>query len=1016
MTRSTSTTGEEDAQHLPGRGNKSDPTSRKRSKGSEPLKHFRSRQALVLLLAIISLVILVVLRDVLSSVPGVLYLATLTLFMVPGYTLSRLVPDERFSGMARLPLSFVLSIGIYGLPAVPFLLLNRTFDEYLLLCGVLLAVSMFMLMYWIMSTAARVRESSEDSQSLFETTLWLPFLGLAAALAYTSSRVVQPPDRDHWAYLAYVREFLSDKPLGLNNPFFGDEVGGFSRIWLDGWLMELAGISRLSGIDPVLLFSNYLAPTLVVASLLVFYGFGKMLFESDGAALLAGSLYALFLIIHLDLSPDSFGGELVQRVTEDKFAARYLLLPMALSLAVAFLRHRRWLYLAIFTFVFWSTGAVHPMLMGILGISLTGFGLVFIFVNRRHPGSWMRMGALAGVMLATITPPAVYLLAIGSPLLSKLETLDQASVAYRLRIWESQDRLLLMGDGGSYIMHPALVLNPVIAAAYLIGVPFLIWRMDRSLSAQLLLGMLLFTPLLVYIPAISTFIGQFIGPWLIYRLAWPIPLAALLTIGWMTWAALEYLGRRLGRLELTNGRYALAPLALVLLLTAVAAPHALAGIRTLDTTDEVSLNEGTCRDPAYEWIQRSVDVQTIVLAPGPESSCVPAYDSMTNVLTYRNQLLAGATDGTASRRSQDAQAFFDSNVITSADLRTLSRHSVGLILVPDASQLNVQLGYLPGFTLVDSPGDRYVVFEVDDAALDVTPALQGNDLLANGEVEAAMETYRQALSGDTSEKVLSYLGLAMAYEELSEPELAAANYEEAASLDEDWPILRTLLAESYERADEVDLSLLALRNGLERFPESVVIRNKLASYLRSQDPEMAIEVLRPVVEKYPEVPEYRIELAKFLAASGKEVAAEEQFSRASRIAPLSAALQEQVAVANRVIGRDHMAIHYYKRALSLEPKNGAHAFSLGTIYAGLAADSPQRDEYFDLAERYLERASEQKPLPGRPELRTTSSISLGDLYMERDRIKDAREAYNRALEVNPDATRAQEKLDELDGQ
>ena len=966
-------------------------------------------------MGLVSLVLAGPLRGVLAPVPAALFLATLGLFLVPGLVLSRLAPGTGFSGAARLPLAFALSTGLYGLPAIPFLVLHRSFGEYLTVCAALLATFLALAVRWALHPPDDATEPSESASSRAEAVLWLPFAGLAAALAYTSSRVVPPPDRDHWAYLAYVREFVGGENLGLYNPFFGDEVTGFSRIWLDGWLMEQAAFSRLSGIDPVSLISNYLNPTLVIVSLLAFYALARVLFENAGAALLTSSLYALFLIFYLELSPDSFGGVLVRRVAEDKFAARYLLLPIALGLAVAFLRYRKWRYLVLFTFVFWSMGAVHPLLMGILGIPLAGFGLTFVLVNRREPGSWMRMGAIGGVMLATVAPPVTYLLATGNQLLSKLETLDAAAIDYRLRIWESQDRLLLLGDGGSYIMHPALVLNPVIAAAYLLGVPFLIWRLERSLAAQLLLGTLLFTPVLVYVPPVATFVGQFIGPWLIYRLAWPIPLAALLTVGWMTWKALEYGGGRLSRLGLPARSIPLLPLVLVVLLSALAAPRALAGIRTMDATDETAVTESTCQDPAFEWMLNTIDAPTVVLAPEAESSCVPAYTSRADVLSYRNQLLGGAAQEGGSSRAQEAQSLFDSDVVSSADLETLSRREVGYVLLPADAPLNAQLSHLPGVAPLDNPGNRYRVYGVDGAALAATPAVQGNDLLANGDVEAAVDAYAAALGGDANEQVLAYVGLGEAYEKWSQAEYAAANYEEAASLNQDEPVLRSLLAEAYERAGQRDLSLLALRNGLERFPENVELRTGLASSLRSQDPGAAIEVHRPLVERFPEVPEYRVEMGRLLAANGDGKAADRAFRRAIRLSPLSAELQADVAKANQLAGREQAAARYYQRALELEPENPAHVLNLGTTYARLAAEGDQTEKYYGLAERYLERAAELEPLPGRFDLRAAARISLGDLYLEQDRLEDARDAYKRALDVDPNSTLAQQKLEELRG-
>src|SRR3712207_9524726 len=63
-------------------------------------------------------------------------------------------------------------------------------------------------------------------------------------------------------------------------------------------------------------------------------------------------------------------------------------------------------------------------------------------------------------------------------------------------------------------------------------------RLKGSLAAQLLLGMMYLTTVVVYMPTIATFLGDnVVLPGQIWRLAWPIPLAAMLALGWLTWEA-----------------------------------------------------------------------------------------------------------------------------------------------------------------------------------------------------------------------------------------------------------------------------------------------------------------------------------------------------------------------------------------------------------------------------------------------------------------------------------------------
>ncbi|MGF1472453.1 MAG: DUF6077 domain-containing protein [Rubrobacteraceae bacterium] len=1022
MTHSSSRTEGGETQEIPGRARKLRPVGPGRRGPGLTAGRLRSLEARVLLLALLALLVLVPLRAVLSPAPALLFLAAFVLFLVPGLLLSRLVKTESFSGLGRLPVAFALGAGIFGVLAIPFFVLHRSFGEYLWASGLVLAAFLIpaALEVWHMEEPESVGRAP-DRTSAIANLLWVPFVGLGAVLAYTATRVVPAPNEDHWAYLAYIREYSNSESLGSLNPFYGTEVDGFSRLTINGWLSIQAAFSRVSGIDPGDLASLYLPPVLVLMSLLAFYWLARVLFEDRGAALLAGSLYGLFLLFYLDVTPGSFGGELVRRVVEDKFAARYLLLPVALGLAVLFLKRRSWPRLLTFTIAFWATGAVHPMVMGVLGCGIAALGVTHLAVNRKSRDAWTGVLMLGTVVFITLVPPLVYLLVTDSPLLSRVETMSPALVQERLRVWQDQGRLLILGEG-SYTMHPSLVLNPVIAGAYLVGVPFLIWRVGRSLAAQLLLGVLLFFAFLVYFPPLASLAGEFVQPWLIYRLAWPIPLAALLTVGWVVWELLKYAVPRLDRRASVGGAAALLALVLVVLLAAGTAPRALAGVRTLDSVGETPQDEASCVDPAFDRLREITETSSVVLAPELENSCVPAYSSLAYVVSYRDEFAregaSGETDlsGGEARpgRARAVQDFFDTPTVTPAMIQTLQRFEVSNVLLPAGSPLNVQFGHLSGFTALNTPGERYRIYGVNQNELFATQAVAANEALQSGDPYGAIDAYSLALEEEPDDAVLAYTGLGLAYEALDTPPEAATYYEEAIELAPREPSLYPLLSGAYAGAGDSSNAAQALLSGIERMPEDVGLRTELSSLLTFQDTGAAIETQRPVVERFPEVPSYRVELGQLLAVNDENAAADRQFAEAIRQNPLSPELRASVALANQLAGRETEALRYYEQALNLEPDSPQYNLNVGKAYAGLSTKDGRNEEYFRLAERHLEKAARLEPRPGRVDERASAWSSLGDLYAGWDRRDQAIAAYERALEIDPEQPQVREKLEELD--
>jgi tetratricopeptide (TPR) repeat protein len=943
-------------------------------------------------------------------VPSVLlFLAALALFMTPGLVLASFFLRNTLISAAYLPVAFALSTAAFGFPGIPALLLHWPIETYLLICGGVLLLSLGLAVL-----AAFLRPSPEPlgnaPGSRSSGLLWIFFLALGSLLALAAVLMEHPPSADTWPYLAYIADFSERDRLALYGPFSGPESAVFNRMFLNGWLLEQAALVKVTGIAPVELVLDYLAPALVILALLAFYSLALTLFEDRSAALLAGVLYALFFLVHLTSVHNTMGGEFLARITEDKFVARFVHLPVALSMAVLFVRERRWRYLALFATVFWATGVVHPLLMAIVAICLTGFGLLHLALNLKKRGAWTTVGAIAAVPSLTILPPALYLIATGNALLNKFEA-GAPLTAPRIEDAQALGRLMVLGED-SYIMDPALMLDPTIAAAYVLGVPFLVWQI-RKPAAQLLLGTMLLVPALVYIPAIATFISRFVGPWSLWRLAWPIPLASVLVLAWISWFVLELVRRRLQGMGGRAARLApVLPLALVLALTTGAAALNLEGLRAADESGKIGQEDDTCRDPAFSFLGEVIDDQAVVLTDDSIGGCVGAHASEAVILAYR-ALEGDAGQAPASLLLQALNNFFGASTLDKKSVQSIQSFGTKYVLLPVGSPLNEQLEYSPGFTALDTPGSRYQIYEVDWAELAAMPVHAANGSLNEGIFDTAVGSYSDVVAtAGSGEAFLAYIGLGQAYAKQGLHTEAAAAYEQAIALKPEEAHPYELLAQSYAADGNLRQAAAAYEEAIALKPDDVRLRQRFAALLSRIDQEEALEQYRTIVEIYPRVPEYRAGLGAALLEAGRKKEGEEQLQRAVALDPFSARVRGLVGDAYGNASLLTEAAEQYERARELYSNNQAHALRLGEVYAELSAQEGGED-YAKKAEKTLKDAVELAG-PGQERQKAKALLALGKLYEKQGRTEEAADRYREAQEVSPELRSARNALEKLE--
>jgi hypothetical protein len=688
----------------------------------------KSPDAIVLLSCVAAAILLLPLRSFSHATPPVAFVATLVLFAAPGMLVSYWLLGNSLSGVARLPVGFAISTGVFGLLGVPALVLHLSTDAYLLTAGVVLSAFLAVAAWRSVRSKSRAGVPSEEDAPCGPPAgwLWVPFGLLCGVLAFVGIRRVPNNYDDAWVYLSWVRDFSDSKRLALRDPYFGEKVAEFSRVKVNGWLLEQAALSRVSGMDTIELVLRYLTPTLVVVALLMVYALALTLLKSERAAVITATVYALFHIIFIQPSVHNVGVELAARISEDKYAARFLILPATLLFAALFIENRRWRDLGLFTFFCWTAVAVHPSVLPAIGLCMLGFGAAHVAANLRLRSAWTGMVALAVGLWSVAIGPVVLMFAVGDPhavlFSADLNATPPKVLEFTVFITESWRHIYGLGDG-LYIMHPWLLMNPVILGAYLLGVPFLFWRGRKCVAAQLLFGGLAVVTVAVYVPQIATFIGNhLIVPGLLWRLAWPIPMLALVTVGWMIWEALGYADARLRGTGIGRGAVRALPLALVVLLTAAAAPPSVEKAVGLYRKHDVARTSEYDPDPVYPWIGHNIRKPGVLLARDSANNVIPAYSTALNVVSQRGEgmirdrsqleKLAGSRIVIPSRYL-DVHDFFFGPTLDREAYAILRRYKADYLMVYSGSPLDERLKTLPGFFPVeDAPREKYSLYQV----------------------------------------------------------------------------------------------------------------------------------------------------------------------------------------------------------------------------------------------------------------------------------------------------------------
>jgi tetratricopeptide (TPR) repeat protein len=246
-----------------------------------------------------------------------------------------------------------------------------------------------------------------------------------------------------------------------------------------------------------------------------------------------------------------------------------------------------------------------------------------------------------------------------------------------------------------------------------------------------------------------------------------------------------------------------------------------------------------------------------------------------------------------------------------------------------------------------------VAVEFDAVSLNIS----GDQLYQDGAVAEAAEEYRQALQLDPN-NVNVHNSLGVCY-----------------GLTEDWK--RAL--EAFSAALRIDPT------------ETMAVYNTGVIHMLQKENDRALEYFWKAAEKEPDIFEVAFQTGRTYLEKGAAEEAVLHLKRAADLNPEAAAVHRLLGEALEANSDENGAITAYRQAIKKNPNDAAALSALGSLLG-------RRGEDPEIAELFCHQSTEIEPDNGLYRRR------LGEVYLRRERFKEAVEAFRAADELGTDCS------------
>jgi tetratricopeptide (TPR) repeat protein len=859
-------------------------------------------------------------------------------FALPGYLVTFWI-SRKLSVAERIPMGFVLAVGISS-PYVILGILFRIHLTTLISLSVItyyLSVIFLYFVYFKKKTSSAVDVEHAQATSSSQDTRWdfallCLVLSVVVLLAFLSSQWI--PAGDDISGLAIFSETLRADRITGTEPFHGSGTPSTPRNELIVWVHQNILVCKIANVSPSYLFLNS-RPLFIVISFLAFYTLVHQFMTDRRKALFLMGLISIYMLGTLNV--EGMGNDLITRIIQDKFFGWFVMLPVQLVLMHWYLQSRDGRCLLGFVIGSFGIAVLHPISLAILLILSASLGLAYLIV--KPTGHTWRSTVIIGLALlgCLIIPVIQYLRYVGYFPIEEVGLREALEYA-RTNMAVFRDRLWLL-ESDHYILHPSIILTPVLLLGFLGLIPNWRWKRERLFTIFIACSLVIMT-ILYYFPPLAQLVGRFVTPYLLWRLAWPLPVFAILSIGLFLIHGSEKLLER-QRLHLSILKKISIPqvLLVLLLLTAVISIYSISrGWTNLQgRMDSNSFSNCAIAEEAIAFLdQVSSDHPINVLASNRMNFCIPAGAAWANVVEFRgfgtiNRLPIDQVEASL-QRVLDVNYISTTTVVDELFMEIVNRYEIDYVLFEkERSELVMQLNHLVSFFKAAYSDQNIIIYKVESPS-GSSPILEANTYLRLRQWGVAESIFTQILQED-DESLLALVGLAKTAQAQGQMEAANEKFMQALALYQNEPALYMYVGDLALLQRQVQKAVENYKAAISLDPDRSGTYYSLAQALvLSGEREDAYESIEnSIAHLQPKgTASYFSELGKLLLQSGLQDEAVVALEQAIYLEPNS---KNYVDLGNALIQIDEIeeAKNSYKRAMWADPWSHSPHLQMGIL-------------------------------------------------------------------------------------